>query len=49
MARRERMLGRGADIHANNEKALSWARDGGHHAVVALLLERGALEPEPAD
>ena len=35
------LLDRGADIHADNEGALQ-----GHAAVVALLLERGALEPQ---
>ena len=40
------LLDRGADIHADNEGALLWAREKGHAAIEALLLERGALEPE---
>ena len=40
------LLDRGADIHADNNCALHWARQEGHAAIVALLLERGAVEPE---
>ena len=40
------LLDRGADIHADNEEALWVARHNGHAAVIALLLERGAVEPE---
>ena len=43
------LLDRGADVHARNEAALRAARHEGHAAVVALLLERGALEPEEED
>lgn len=40
------LLDRGADVHAHDERALRNARRNGHTAVIALLLERGALEPE---
>ena len=36
------LLDRGADIHANDDKALHWAAGRGHTATVELLLDRGA-------
>ena len=44
------LLDHGADIHAQNDLALQWARNGGqwihggNEAVIALLLERGAVD-----
>ena len=38
------LLDRGANVHAFNEDALRSARRGGHDAVVALLLEHGAVD-----
>ena len=42
----EMALDRGADVHSWNEAALRDAREQGHAAVVALLLERGAVDDE---
>jgi len=38
------LLDRGAEVNADGGTPLRWAREGGHEAVVALLLERGAVE-----
>ena len=37
---------RGADVHALNDYALRWARQGGHEAIIALLLEHCAIDVE---
>ena len=38
------LLDRGADVHARQEEALRLARVRKHEAVIALLLERGAVD-----
>ena len=36
------LLESGANVHADDDRALRWAARNGHHEVVKLLLERGA-------
>ena len=42
----DRLLDRGADIHAEDDDALRWAAGYGHTATVALLLKRGNFTAE---